>query len=190
MSRIPGGALRYELIGLAIITLAVLGMASFLFSSVGAFGNLINRVLLAVAGDGRFLLPPLLFLLGLRLLRQRNATSLPIRTYGLLVIFFNLLVFLHMGIPLDMAWKTGFQGQGGGMLGAGGSLLLRHAFGQVGTYIILVSLTVLSLLLLTGVSMEELVRGAWNRAKKVVSGAARGLTNFRSEERRVGKECI
>lgn len=182
MSRTPGGTLRYEVLGLAIITLAMLGMASFLFSSVGAFGNLINRVLLAVAGDGRFLLPPLLFLLGLRLLRQRSATSLSVRTYGLLVIFFNLLVFLHMGIPLETAWKTGFQGQGGGMLGAAGSLVLRHAFGQVGTYIILASLTMLSLLLLTGVSMEELIRGAWRRTKMTAASTARGLTDFLFEE--------
>ncbi|MEW5952362.1 MAG: DNA translocase FtsK [Bacillota bacterium] len=182
VSKTPGGSLKYEVLGLAIMTLAVLGMASLLFASVGAFGNLINRLLLAVAGDGRFLLPPLLFLLGLRLLRQRSATSLPVRTYGLLVIFFNLLIFLHMGITLEMAWETGFQGQGGGILGAAGSLILRHAFGQVGTYIILASLTMLSLLLLTGVSMEELARGAWRRTKMTAATTARSLTDFLFEE--------
>ena len=186
MTNSPRGALKYELIGLAVITVAVLGMASFLFSSVGAVGSFVNRILLAAAGEGRFLLPVLLFLLGIKLMRERDTTSLSARSYGLLILFFNLLVFLHMRIPLDMSWKVLLDGQGGGIVGASGSLILRHAFGQVGTYIVLASLSLVGLLLMTGVSMEDMLKQAFGRLSSATKRSYTAVFNFIFED--VGEE--
>ena len=186
MTNSPRATLKYELIGLAVITVAVLGMASFLFSSVGAVGSFVNRILLAVAGEGRFLLPVLLFLLGIKLMRERDTTSLSARSYGLLILFFNLLVFLHMRIPLDMSWKVLLDGQGGGIVGASGSLVLRHAFGQVGTYIVLASLSLVGLLLMTGVSLEDMLKQVFGRLRSAVKRSYTAVFNFLFED--VGEE--
>ncbi|MHB8157566.1 MAG: DNA translocase FtsK, partial [Desulfocucumaceae bacterium] len=75
-----------------------------------------------------------------------------------------------------------YKGGGGGIIGAAAVYVISSCFGKVGTYIILVSLTLVSLLLITGYTLAQLGLLAALRAKKAGSGLWRWVFNFLTVE--------
>jgi len=150
--------LKFELLGIAVITLALLALASLLIPSMGTAGRLLNHGLLAISGGGRFLLPLFFLYAGFQFIRMRGSMLQTPLLYGLLLSLILILTFLHLHIPLSGTFAAGLQGKGGGLLGALGSYLLVKYFDLAGSYIILTSLLIIAVILFTGLSITELSR--------------------------------
>ena len=173
---------KSELIGLTIITLALLGLASLFSPSVGTAGRLFNQGLLIIAGEGRYLLPLVIFFIGLKIIRLHPDTRFTSQFYGLFLMLLLILTFLHLSIPLAETFTAGKQGEGGGLLGATSSYLLLRYFGLIGSYIILTSLMILSLVLLTNLSLTQLGEGFGMRLSLAGQKIMNGISNFIFEE--------
>ncbi len=174
--------LKYELYGLAIITLALFGLASLFTPAAGTVGHFLARGLTVTAGNGRYLLPVVLFLFGIKVIRERRVNGLTPRTWGLVILLLSTLTFLHLFIPPDQIFRAAWQGQGGGLVGAALSYLLQFCFGVAGSYILLAFLTITSVLLLTGLSLARflgiLVQATRNTAQRI----GKRLSDFLFEE--------
>lgn len=148
--------LKVELLGVVIITLALLCLASLFTSAVGTAGHFLNLFLSIAAGKGRYLLPPLLIILGIKILKERKNIQLTPQICGMALLLVIVLSFFHLSIPLEDTFHTAQKGGGGGLLGAAGSYLLLKYFDLAGSYIILTSMIVVSTILLTGLSLSDL----------------------------------
>jgi S-DNA-T family DNA segregation ATPase FtsK/SpoIIIE len=171
--------LKYEILGVALITLGLIGLLSILAPSSGLVSLFIDRLLKSIAGEGRYLFPFILVMLGARLvLKRRITTTVTVRIYGALLLFILILTFCHLIIPVDDSFKAGLAGDGGGLLGGLFSYILRKCFGIIGTYIILIASGIIALLLLTNLSLATITRGFASGLLSGVKSSLQGLDNF------------
>lgn len=170
--------LKHEIIGIILLTFALLGLSSLYNSSLGAVGNFIGRVLKGICGEGRIIFPIMLFVMGLRLIFKRSRSPVNSKIYGAILAFIVTLTILHLPYSVDKAFSLGYQGIGGGLIGAVFSFLLQKAFGQVGTYIILMALSLVALLLLTDKPLALLFSDFFAGTRNKVSNGKKWLTNY------------
>ena len=154
----PKKGLRQELPGVIVLAAAVLCLAIVASPSPGAVGTVLNNVLLHATGGGRYLLPVFLALAGVGMVKQEKPRHLQLRLWGAGILYLVVLVFLHLGFPLDTAFKAGQQGEGGGLAGAAGSLLLQKSFGRPGTYVIVIAVAIIALLCLADLPLSAALR--------------------------------
>jgi S-DNA-T family DNA segregation ATPase FtsK/SpoIIIE len=158
------------IIFLALATLAFAALA--LPRQTGEAGLFINNVLRLLTGDMAVLLPIFLVANGIQSLLPWKIPNMQQRMAGLLLFFLILVVNAHiqtMHQELDMLMDTGFfrasfqigvAQQGGGILGAVLAYILYVLFKDVGSKIILVAATVIAFLLISNVSLTQLIRSA------------------------------
>ncbi|MGI6712829.1 MAG: DNA translocase FtsK 4TM domain-containing protein [Bacillota bacterium] len=175
---------KYEITGISLISLALLFLFSFFLvplkspissSKLGAMGVLIVKVCGGITGSGRFLLPIIMIVIGYTIIREKSPNLIKQKIAGMLVLFMCCLTFLHITIDLsdfNSYMAIGFQGNGGGLLGALLSWLLIKGFGKIGSIIILTAFSVTSLLLVTQTSLVEVF-------KKVIFNTGIGLKNLK-----------
>jgi len=117
-----GEDLKFEIYGLAVITLAILALASLISPLTGALGQALKQGLVLIAGKGGYFVPFLMFLLGLKIIREKNQVCLNARFFGFSLLFLTALIFLHLPYPPEKTFLFGQEGKGGGLLGAAGFL--------------------------------------------------------------------
>ena len=170
--------LRYEILGIILVALGVLGIVSLLSPSSGLVSEFVDRVLKSIAGEGRYFFPLLLVLAGIRLVRKRGRTKVSERMYGVMLLFLITLTFLHLIIPPEDSFTAGAAGDGGGILGALLSYIFRKSFGIVGTYIILIAAGLVALLLLTNLSLAAMAKGFAVSVQDFIKKGLRGVVGF------------
>ncbi len=186
--RILKDELKYEILGISLLALAILGLASFYNPSLGAIGNFIGRVSKGICGEGRIIFPLILGVFGLRLMLQRSRSTISVKVYGAAMLFFITLTVMHMQYPLEQAFALGYEGMGGGIIGAAFSYVLQKAFGQTGSYIILTAATLVALLLITNQPLTALVGGLFKRSQNGLTGIKDSLINFLFTEEEVEED--
>ncbi|MBO8137025.1 MAG: DNA translocase FtsK [Desulfotomaculum sp.] len=164
--------------GIILLALALLGLFSFYNSSLGAVGNFIGRVLKGICGEGRIIFPIMLAVLGLKLIIQRGRSRITAKVYGGIIMFIIVLTILHIQIPVEQSFSRGFEGAGGGLIGAAFSYLLQLAFGKTGTYIILSAASLVALMLLTNKSLAAITRELVTYFKESICRVKENLVNF------------
>lgn len=170
--------LKYEISGVILVALGVLGVVSLLSQPSGLVSIFAVRVIKSIAGEGSYFFPLLMVLAGVRLARRRSQTVLSPRMYGIMLIFLTALTFFHLIIPLEDSFQAGVAGDGGGLLGACLSFLIRKSFGIAGTYIILVTAGLIAILLLTNISLVSLAQVFAAKCKEVSQKGFRGLVDY------------
>lgn len=178
MSKMLENELKSELCGIAVITFALLGLVSLFTHAVGAVGQFLNQCLSVAAGQGKLLLPALFLLLGIKIIRERNKVKLDTQVIGTALLMFLILSFIHLSIPVGTSFNAGQKGEGGGILGAAGSYLLLKYFDITGSYIILSSLMIISIVLLTQLPVSRLCSLLGRYSGTAVKKAYNKVTDF------------
>ena len=169
--------LKSEIAGIVLIAAAVLGLLSLCEPSAGVLSRAVERLLRGAAGEGRFLFPLLLAAWGLGLSRGRRRGRNPAgrRLGGPALLFVVALAFLHLlFIPFPFSLQAGWDGEGGGLLGAVCVFLLRGAFGLAGTCVVLGAAGLVGVLL----SAEAPLGTVCRRCLDGVKGAAARCRQF------------
>jgi len=174
---------KLDIFGILLALLGLITLLSLLSPSRGSLTGAWVDLLSRVAGWGTFVLPAALLALGLWLF-FRNVDRLPqlssVRIVGIVLVYFNLLVFLHLlgGGGRELAQA----GQGGGYLGYLFEALLTGAVGQAGTVVTLVAWLLIALALSFDISLIDLIapllKGAgraWRARPARPTGSAAGL---------------
>ena len=178
MSKMLENELKSELCGIAVITFALLSLVSLFTHAVGAFGQFLNQCLSVAAGQGRLLIPALFLLLGIKIIRERSKVKLDTQITGTALLMFLILSFIHLSIPVSASFNAGQKGEGGGILGAAGSYLLLKYFDVTGSYIILFSLMVISIVLLTKLPVSRLFSLLGRYSVTAIKKAYNKITDF------------
>lgn len=181
MAKSPRTAVTSDLLGLAVVTLALLALASLFTPAVGLVGELLAKAMLITAGKGRYLIPAVIFFYGIKLLLERGF-KWTAQHWGALVLLWSALTLLHLPIPADEALREGLAGKGGGVVGAALSFVLQKSFGSVGSRIILASLALVGLFFFTGRSPGQLLTTAGAMAKDLGRQLGKRVANLLFEE--------
>jgi S-DNA-T family DNA segregation ATPase FtsK/SpoIIIE len=154
----PTPTFRPEILGLVLLALALLTTLSLLAISRGAFTEGWLRLLSGLIGWGMYLAPVAMAALGVWLLR-RFATEDPQEKWekpiGALLLFLVLLMVFHLIKP-GAGFEDFEEPGGGGLLGWMAGELLISAVGVAGSVVIIMALTTLGLVLISGLSLAEL----------------------------------
>ena len=179
--------LKYEIFGIGLLSIAVLGLISFADTPLGAIGGFVGRVLKSMFGTlGGVVLMIFLGLFGIKLIIDRTKTPVNIKVYGAVLLFFLTLTVLSLMVPLKPTFleilmtvtDQATASRGGGLVGSLLAFLLLQSFGQVGTYILLSAAAVVAILLMTNVSMAVLLQRTSGRVKECFSGTGKRLNDF------------
>lgn len=162
--------LKYELLGLLLITLGLIGLASLAGLHAGPVGDFVVKLLTNSLGVGAVIPTLVCVVVGSRYIWLRRAIMYTVRFWGLALLYFFLLaIFHHFMIPQGREILPDSLARGGGF--AGGIILfsVRKLFGYDGSLIVLISCAIGSLLLGTTWS---LAKGLIFAREKAVDGMA------------------
>ncbi|MEC9489008.1 MAG: DNA translocase FtsK 4TM domain-containing protein [Halanaerobium sp.] len=137
---------KNEISGIITIALGIIIGLSLLARGVGKAGEVLKVFFLSTLGWGGYLVPPLLWYVGYRLIKEK-ALSFTFRWVGFILDYICLLTLLHWRYPASQAVKIGLEGDGGGVLGAFLTTVLKSWFGPVGGLTLLVAFTIIGTLL-------------------------------------------
>ena len=168
------------LIGIALLALTIytgwiiMQQSNLEMEKVGFVGTFIFRTMSSLTGDGKIVFPFLFCVSGLFCLVNKRAETKQL--IGFFIGVLTALTFLHM----DLAFGTnslalGWAGLGGGIIGAVCSWLLSKALGEIGSYIILFCLAIISVMLISqnavsqrGGEWLEYAGNLWLRLKEAL----------------------
>ncbi len=175
-----------ELIGIVLIIIGLIGLGKF-----GIVGTLVKQFAMFLVGEWWFTILFLLLFLGFYMIFKRKLPSFfDSKLLGVYVLILVVLVTAHFGFinnyaPNDIisATNSNYQSRigtmsesssilssgqksisiGGGIIGAGCSYALANLFGKIGTIIVLIALTILSLVMLFDVNLSDIFGNVKNK---------------------------
>ncbi len=150
---------KYELIGILLIVIAILNMIGFAFGEAGVLGNLLSLGIQYIVGRGSYLFTFLLFVFGVVMI-YKCKLDIEIRTrlIGVFIILINYLVVLHIMSGVDYEAEFDIVGEriGGGIIGGFLLYILRFAFGELGSYVVLAAISLFAILLVFDILLANL----------------------------------
>jgi S-DNA-T family DNA segregation ATPase FtsK/SpoIIIE len=165
-----GGSLRPEIVGILLLLLALLTLLSLIPFERGEVMKWWIDLLQMGFGWGALLMPIGFAAIGLWLIFIGLGRTMEIeqeKPWGALLLFLFGLALLHLIAGGDDPLALAADGGGGGYLGYGLSQLLVSGLGIPATVLVLVTLSIVSLMMVLGMSLGEM----W----AALSGAVRQL---------------
>ncbi len=190
--------LRQQIKAVFILALAVLGFTALLLPrQTGEVGSFFNNVLRMLTGEMALLVPVLLVANGIQAILPWKIPNMKQRMGGILLFFLILLVYAQLVIMAQKvelvqdngifraSFQVGFAQQGGGVIGALLSVVLYFLFRDLGSKIILGAAFIIAFLLVTNISLTELLQTAYKIISFCVGLSYRGCKAIYSFFRQV-----
>lgn len=153
--------------GVVILAVAMLSLASLFSSHTGLTGKILQETFKSLAGLGRFFVPAFILSWGLYVLFIKKRETIARAIIVLLVVFFLFVISVHFNLPVEKenfsdALTQGYRGEGGGIIGAFFTFILLKVLGRIGSCILLITITTISILIF----FQQTLRNALEQAKK------------------------
>ncbi|WP_051515074.1 FtsK/SpoIIIE family DNA translocase [Fervidicella metallireducens] len=156
------------MIGIILIAIALLSGLSIYIKPTGFAGNLLNKFFLGLMGIGAYVMPLLVILVGLANVINKGRLKIRQRFIALCVLFYNILLIIHISFSykfknleiidrLKQSFEYGLHSEGGGVISEIVMIPLIKVFDKAGTYIILVCSSLIMMILITEISLGELL---------------------------------
>ncbi len=165
--------LRTQVKGIVLLTIAVFCYAGLqLTPQTGELGLFVHNVLRTMAGETAVVIPFLIGIYALKVMLPQKILGMKTRLTGILILLLLFMVSAHFQLMITQAGAL--QGQdfyrsslemgyrhhlGGGIVGAIFAIILFFCFRDVGSYIILGALALIAVLLVTCVSLNQVLNG-------------------------------
>jgi DNA segregation ATPase FtsK/SpoIIIE, S-DNA-T family len=188
--------IKQQIRAVFMLALAALAFAALsLPGQTGEIGGFFNNVLRLLTGEVAVLIPIFFLAKGIFSLVPWKIPNMQQRTAGLLLFFLILLVNAQLqamsreiGMVADSgvyraSFEIGLAQQGGGLLGAILAVALYFLLRDVGSRIILVAAVLIAFLLITNISLTQLLKTACRSmafcARAGAGGGKKALSFFR-----------
>ena len=186
---------RRELVAIALMAIGALLAAQIYFGfGVGPLGSWVEEVLRLFVGRFVLILPPLLIVLGMMLIFDRDALRPSALRVGSLVLVVSLCTALAAGLfglngATHTAWfRPHLMQMRGGAIGETVWYGTAHTIGTVGTGILVVAGLIVGLLLITGASLGRMLRRSGSGAATASKHAAKGMAGASAVAYRGGQQ--
>ena len=167
-----GDEIRSQIKGVLLLAVAVFCYAGLVQTSqTGELGQFVYNTLRTLAGETAIVLPFLIGALGLKAMLPQQTYGIKVRLIGVLILLLLFTVWAHLqlmianinALPegqefLRASLQMGLERQGGGLIGAALAVVLFYSVRVTGSYIVIATLALISLLLIVNVSISQLLR--------------------------------
>ena len=170
-----GSGRKYELIGLILLSFALISGIGLLGLNVGFVGFFFADIFRYLFGLGAFFAILIVLLISTQYITHHRGVQYTKKFFGVIGLFISLLaIWHHFVIPVGVEILPQSLSEGGGLLGGGVLFVLRALFGVDGAVILLGTFVVGSILLSTTWSLASGYMKTREQAKKSaqVAGAA------------------
>ena len=167
-----GKSLRPEIIGILLLLIALLTFLSLIPVERGVLMQRWIDVLRLGVGWGVWLMPIGFGGVGLWLIFMGLGREPAIereKPWGALLLFFLGLALLHLIASGEAPQELAAAGEGGGYVGYGLSQLLVSSLGTPAAVLVLVTLSIISLMMLLGMSLREMWQALTEGTRSLVS---------------------
>jgi len=172
------GIFKYnnEILGIITLAFGILVLLGIYFKgSTGIFGELIKSIVLGCAGPVGFIIPFILIVYGILMIFRKNTDNVNSKLMFLSILmllvaaliqtgFYREEDYINMSITnyLYKFYMDGIELQGGGIFGGIVSIPFLLLFQTLGTIVILSTMAIIDIMLLTNISIADLIRGLKN----------------------------
>ncbi|MDY0234480.1 MAG: DNA translocase FtsK 4TM domain-containing protein [Gudongella sp.] len=162
---IPKSKLDTDIVAILTIAIGIIVLFSLFSMRMGIIGNIINGTVFSLMGFGGYFFPIFILATGVTLLLDRF-DKIQLRVIiSLLVVFMSFIIILDGINMVDLSLieriKSGLElsraNRGGGVLGSFFGFFLYRLFGSIGTYIVLAFSIMVSLLVITNLTIKEVL---------------------------------
>lgn len=171
-------SIKNEIYGIIIIALSLLIGISIYFKASGIAEKWIKNLFLGSFGVGSYLLPVMLFIIGLGMVIKRGKLKIKKRFWGTCVLIYNLLLIIHLKYSyssLDLgfwerilkSFENGLNSMGGGVISEITDIPLIYIFGRIGTYIVLSCTALIFLIISTEISISKSLESIFSKLKSM-----------------------
>lgn len=159
--------------GVVLIAFSIIAFLSF-FSAAGPSGNVILFSLRRLFGILGYLVPFGLIVLGYKFLRTSEEPMPRIRIVGICLLIAGLLGIFHVvGIPVEDAYQTALDGDGGGLVGFFLSFPMSRLFSGLASSLIFIAAFIVGIFLSFNLSPSDVRAWAlsfWPQAGETEEG--------------------
>ena len=175
-----GSGRKYELIGLILLSFALISGIGLLGLNVGFVGFFFADIFRYLFGWGAFFAILIVLLISIQYITHHRGVQYTKKFFGVIGLFISLLaIWHHFVIPVGEEILPQSLSEGGGLLGGGVLFVLRALFGVDGAVILLGTFVVGSILLSTTWSLASGYMKTREQAKKSAQAAGVALHTTR-----------
>ena len=175
-----GSGRKYELIGLILLSFALISGIGLLGLNVGFVGFFFADIFRYLFGLGAFFAILIVLLISTQYITHHRGVQYTKKFFGVIGLFISLLaIWHHFVIPVGEEILPQSLSEGGGLLGGGILFVLRALFGVDGAVILLGTFVVGSILLSTTWSLASGYMKTREQAKKSAQAAGAALHTTR-----------
>ena len=175
-----GSGRKYELIGLILLSFALISGIGLLGLNVGFVGFFFADIFRYLFGLGAFFAILIVLLISTQYITHHRGVQYTKKFFGVISLFISLLaIWHHFVIPVGEEILPQSLSEGGGLLGGGVLFVLRTLFGVAGEVILLGTFVVGSILLSTTWSLASGYMKTREQAKKSAQAAGAALHTTR-----------
>lgn len=168
--------LKYELLGIALFTVAVLSFISLAGFNTGPVGRFAVKMLQYSFGVGSIVIPSAILFISLKYLWKHSKIHYTVKFWGLSLIYvLSLAVYHHYKVPAGQEIMPENLIPGGGLVGGFTLFTLRKFFGIDGTILILGALILTAVLLITTWSIAKTMLFAKEKASETITSAKEAI---------------
>ncbi len=174
--------------GIGLIAFGILCIVGLQIpEQAGTIGVFAHNLMRAIAGDMAILVPLAIITVALHFVIKNEKFMLKSRLLGILSFMLLLVMTYHFNFMLEHleliateksffseSFNMGYQHEGGGLLGAVFSVILYYLFGEVASYVIIITLAIVSILLILNISLTEI----WEFIKSLGKGLFKAVSSL------------
>ena len=157
--------------GILLIALGVFCYIGLHFTEqAGTIGLFVNNTLRVFAGETAMVIPFGIIIFALRTMVPEKTLNLKSRLIGVALILLLFTVTFHFNFMLEniealdsdesflsASFSMGYQHEGGGLLGAFFSVILYYLFGEVASYVVIITVALVGIMLIMNVSVTQIL---------------------------------
>lgn len=169
---------QWEIYGIIIIALSLLIGISIYKSPSGEAGIYFRKFFLGVFGLAAYVLPVVIFTVGLALILNQGKIKIEKRFAFLCLSIYNIVLILHTNFSYSnrghkfiekasIAYEAGKHSKYGGILSEAFVTPLLYVFGKVGTYIVLICTLIILIIAATNISIKDIILLIKSKLKRI-----------------------
>ena len=180
-----------EIIGILIISFGILLLYSMNNESSGIFGQLIGDKTWQLVGFGGYFIPYITIIIGIMFLINKFNIYKTQKSIPILIIFISYITILDINFikinksltlldKLKMSSNASLSPEphGGGIIGGFTSYIFVELFGEVGSYIVILTIIIVSILIMTNISIVRLIKNSLNKILYVIKKSINSIKEF------------
>lgn len=181
---------KNEIVGILIISSSLLYFFAFIFTNkIGIMGKIIVQKTTCNLGIGAYIFPFLLIFWGFLIFFNCKLSNPYHKFFGIGFLFIIFLIFIHLRLLLiDNPYLLAKNGAGGGLIGYYLANYLYLYFGVKGSYLVLISLSLICALLTTEFSYFFMFSAVINRINKSIKNSYHNLKIIKGKSYKISED--